>query len=62
VLLEREPEHERLRDRLDRELVPAVTGLEHVTVGRHDRDTEEAGVGAGELGDVARDLAAVERA
>ena len=57
VLRERHPEDERLRDRLDGERFAAVTDLEEVSVGRDDRDAERAGVGGGELGDVARHLA-----
>jgi len=52
AILEGEPVHERLRDRLDRERLPRVADLVEVPVGGREADAEPARVRAGELGDV----------
>ena len=56
-LLEREGEHERLRDRLDRERRLAVADLVHRAADADERDAERLGIGVGQLGDVGRELA-----
>ena len=59
--LERDAERKRLRDRLNRERMLAITGLEDAPVCRHDAHAELVGIGFRELGDVCRDLALVDR-
>ena len=58
VLLEREAEHERLGDGLERELVSTVPYLVQVAVGRDHGDAERPRVRACELRDVRRHGAA----
>ena len=60
VVFERQPEHERLRDRLDAEQLLVVADVERLPVDGHDRDAEPIGVGQGQLGDVVGDLAVVD--
>ena len=62
LVLERHPEHERLRDRLDGEVEIGVAHLVDVAVGGHHADAEPVRVGPAQLGDVGGDLALFELA
>jgi hypothetical protein len=56
MVLQRQTEHDRLRHRLDRERVTAVADLVDVPIDDRDRDAEQVGVDASQLGDVRRDV------
>ncbi len=58
--LERPAVDERLRQRLQRELVTVVAGAGRLAADRAHRHRQQLGIDLGELGDVARDLAAGE--
>ena len=60
-LVDRHPERERLRDRLDRERPVAVAGGEHAAVARHQANAEIVWVGLAQFRNVGRDLAIGQR-
>ena len=60
MVLNRQPEHERLGDGLNREQRVHVSDRDDGAVGRHDGDAERLRIGLGEFGDIIGDFAVVD--